>query len=31
MKMVEENLETEPSSPIEESTPTEKFDVVYAA
>ncbi len=28
--MVEENLEPEPSSPIEESIPTEKFDVVYA-
>jgi len=28
--MVEENLEPEPSSPIEESISTEKFDVVYA-
>ncbi len=28
--MAEENLEPEPSSPIEEIIPTEKFDVDYA-
>ena len=28
--MAEENLEPEPSSPIVESIPAEKFDVVYA-
>ena len=28
--MAEENLEPEPSSPVEEIIPTEKFDVAYA-